>query len=54
MGDVAELIVGLVLLIIGALLGPGITKDAKAIVALVLLIVGLVLTLLGALSFAGS
>jgi hypothetical protein len=54
MGGVAELLVGLVVLIVGALLGPGVSKEPKALVALVLLLVGLVLTVLGALSLAGA
>jgi hypothetical protein len=52
----AELVVGLVLLVLGVLLGPTITdgKNVRGIVAVVLLLLGLVLTVLGALSFVGS
>ena len=52
MGNVGELIVGIILLILGVMLGPGISNSVRAIVGLVLLIVGLVLTLLAAFSFA--
>ena len=54
MGDVAELLVGLVLLLFGALMGPAIEPKPRPLAAFLLLIVGLILTLLGALSFAGA
>lgn len=50
----AELVVGLVLLVVGVMLGPGISRAPKAIAGFVLLLLGLVLTVLGALSFAGG
>lgn len=52
MGNVTELIVGLVLLIVGVLLGPGVSNNARALVGLVVLLAGLVLTLLAAVTFA--
>lgn len=54
MGDIAELIIGLIVLIVGVLMGPGVSRSPRALVGLILLIVGLVLVILGALSFADT
>jgi multisubunit Na+/H+ antiporter MnhB subunit len=52
MGDVAGLVVGLVLLIFGLWLKPSLNADVRSVVGLVLVVVGLIVLILAALSFA--